>query len=44
VTLRLVAEGTRTRYRLSWTEDSLPLERSEPVAVDVPFMLRRARR
>jgi hypothetical protein len=44
VMLRLVAEGTRTRYRLSWTEDSLPLARSEPVSLDVPFTLRRARR
>jgi hypothetical protein len=44
VMLRLVAEGTRTRYRLSWTEDSLPLARPEPVALDVPFILRRARR
>jgi len=44
VTLRLVAEGTRTRYRLSWTEDSLPLARPEPVALEVPFTLRRVRR
>lgn len=44
VTLRLTAEGTRTRYRLSWTEDSLPLARPEPVTLETPFTLRRAKR
>ncbi|MBI2299926.1 MAG: hypothetical protein HYU66_13460 [Armatimonadetes bacterium] len=39
--LRLVAEGTRTRYRMSWTEDSLPLAKPEPAAVEVPFTVRR---
>jgi len=44
VTLRLLAPGTKSRYRLSSEEDSLPLERLEPASAEVTFVLRRTAR
>jgi len=35
--LRLTAEGTVSRYRLSWTEDSLPLTTPEPAYAEAPI-------
>ncbi len=43
VTLRLVAEGTRANYRLDWTQDSARLAVPEPAAMEVSFVLARAR-
>jgi len=40
-TLRLTAEGTKSRYLLLHTEDSLPIERPVPAFVEVDFMLKR---
>ncbi|MBI4584972.1 MAG: hypothetical protein HY717_13245 [Planctomycetes bacterium] len=40
-TLRLVAEGTESRYRLSYVEDSLPFEQPEPASVEMEFFIRR---
>ncbi len=36
--IRLEAPGTAQRYRLSWTEDSLPLPASEPAWVEMEFV------
>ncbi|MCX6360655.1 MAG: hypothetical protein NT029_12645 [Armatimonadetes bacterium] len=38
-TLRVVAVGSQARYRLSWTEDALPLTRPEPAASEIRFRL-----
>ena len=35
--LRLTAEGTRSRYPLSWTEDAQPLTVLEPAFAEVPL-------
>lgn len=37
--LRLTAEGAESRYPLSYTEDSLPLQTPVPASVDVEFTL-----
>ncbi|PIU93134.1 MAG: hypothetical protein COS65_14365 [Armatimonadetes bacterium CG06_land_8_20_14_3_00_66_21] len=37
--LRLTAEGTKARYRLSWTEDSLPLATLAPAFAEVPITI-----
>ncbi|HOX40142.1 MAG TPA: hypothetical protein PL033_19330 [Candidatus Brocadiia bacterium] len=37
--LRLTARGTKSRYRLSYTEDSLPLEKMEEAWVEVGFVV-----
>jgi len=39
--LVLTAEGTQSRYLLSYTEDSLPLENMVPAFVEVDFVLKR---
>ncbi|MFH1737966.1 MAG: hypothetical protein ABIH23_03075, partial [bacterium] len=39
--LVLTAEGTQSRYPLSYTEDSLPLEEMVPAFVEVEFFLQR---
>ena len=38
VTLRLVAAGTRTNYRLDWTQDAARLAVPEPAAMEVSFL------
>ena len=38
--IRLEAPGTAQRYRLSWTEDALPLSTPEPAWVEMEFMRR----
>ena len=43
-TLRVVAEGTQARYRLSYTEDSLPLSKPEPAFAELVFHMQRHRR
>jgi len=44
VRVKVIAEGTRARYRLSRTEDSLPLSRPEPASVQATFLLSRETR
>jgi hypothetical protein len=39
--LTLTAEGTRSRYILSYTEDSLPLEQPVPASATLEFVVRR---
>ena len=39
--LRLTAEGSAARYRLSWTEDSLPLAAPEPAYAEAPIRINR---
>jgi hypothetical protein len=39
--LRLTAEGTAARYRLSWNEDSLPLAAPEPAYAEAPITIAR---
>jgi len=41
VRVKVIAEGTRSRYRLSYTEDSLPLENLEPAWMEATFQLER---
>jgi hypothetical protein len=41
VTLRIAAQGTRTRYRLAWTEEATRLADSEPASMEVTFTLKR---
>lgn len=42
VTLRLTAEGTKARYLLSYTEDSLPQKRLEPAYAEINFLIARS--
>jgi hypothetical protein len=42
--LRLTGEGTVARYRLSWTEDSLPLTEPEPAFAEAPITIPRGER
>jgi len=44
VRLVVTAEGTQSRYLLSYTEDSLPLEELVPASASVDFVLRRERK
>jgi len=41
VTLHIVAEGTRTRYRLDWSQEATPLAQPEPASMEVVFTLER---